>query len=195
METGKNPQNKALTTGQIAQHCHVTHRAVLKWVASGKLKAYRTPGMHSRVNVQDFLEFLQKYQIPVPAEFNSTPVIKKVLIVDDDRGMVHSIQRALVLENKYIIETAFDGFEAGKKFATFKPDFMVMDIRMPGMDGYQVCTSIRKDAQNNHIKILAISALNDPQEVKKILELGANDYIEKPFGNETLVRKIEQMLR
>ena len=195
MGTTRNGQHKALTTGQIAQHCHVTHRAVLKWVASGKLKAYRTPGMHSRVNVEDFLEFLQKYQIPVPAEFNSISVIKKILIVDDDQGIVHSVQRALVLENKYIIETAFDGFEAGRKFVTFKPDFMIMDIHMPGMDGYQVCTNIRKDPQNNKIKILAISAMNDPQEIKKILGLGANDYIEKPFGNEVLIKKIEQMLR
>ena len=54
MSTEKN-EKRPLTTGQIAKYCHVTHRGVLKWVESGKLKAYRTPGKHSRVSVEDFL--------------------------------------------------------------------------------------------------------------------------------------------
>ena len=194
MDTPKNGQHKALTTGQIAQHCNVTHRAVLKWVASGKLKAYRTPGMHSRVNVEDFLQFLQKYQIPVPAEFNSTVVVKKILIVDDDRGIVHSLQRMLMLENKYNIEVAFDGFEAGKKFAKFKPDFIILDLCMPGLDGYEVCANIRHDPNNKNIKILAISGVNESQEIKKIMDLGADDYLQKPFSNQALQEKIKKML-
>ena len=59
---------KPLTTGQIAEYCHVTHRAVLNWVESGKLPAYRTPGKHSRVSVEDFVSFLHEYHMPVPAE-------------------------------------------------------------------------------------------------------------------------------
>lgn len=185
---------RPLTTGQIAQFCHVTHRAVLKWVASGKLKAYRTPGNHSRVSIEDFLSFLHQYSMPVPAEFQLPVLQKKVLIVDDDRGIVSSIQRMLTLENKYIIEVAYDGFEAGKKFATFNPHFIILDIRMPGVDGYQVCANIRSDPKNSGIKILAISGVSENDEIKKIMDLGADDYLGKPFSNKVLKERINRLL-
>ncbi len=188
-------ENQPLTTGQIAQYCHVTHRAVLKWVSSGKLKAYRTPGNHSRVSVEDFLLFLQQYQMPIPLELKPASQLKKILIVDDDRGIVHSLQRVLMLENKYTIETAYDGFEAGKKFAAFKPDFMMLDICMPGVNGYQLCFDIRKDPANSHIKIIVVSGISEPKEIQKIMDLGADDYLQKPFSNEELQEKVRKLFR
>lgn len=66
---GDQGVTKPLTTGQVAQYCHVTHRGVLKWVKAGKLKAYRTPGRHNRINIEDFLSFLKEYGMPVPSVF------------------------------------------------------------------------------------------------------------------------------
>jgi len=190
----KKDNNRPLTTGEIAQYCHVTHRGVLKWVESGKLKSYRTPGKHSRVHREDFIIFLKKYDMPIPQELQPALDKTKVLIVDDDRGIVNSLRRVLMLENKYMIETAHDGFEAGKQFSDFKPDFIILDICMPGLDGYQVCANIRADVNNKHVKILAISGLNEPQEIKKIMDLGANDYLQKPFSNESLQQKVDMIL-
>jgi two-component system, OmpR family, response regulator VicR len=190
---GQN-EPKPLTTGEIAQFCHVTHRAVLKWVATGKLKAYRTPGNHSRVQVQDFLNFLQEYNMPVPQEFRKTTGQKKILIVDDDRGIVHAIQRLFMMDNKYIIEVAYDGFEAGTRFSTFKPDVVILDICMPGLDGFQVCKKIREDEHGKGTKILAISGLNESKDVEKILWLGADDYLAKPFSNQDLQEKTAKLL-
>lgn len=190
----ENNENIPLTTGQIAKYCHVTHRGVLKWVESGKLRAYRTPGMHSRVSIEDFLHFLKQYNMPIPADLQPPSTKKKILIVDDDRGIVNSLQRVLLMENKYIIEAAFNGFQAGRKFFEFKPDFIILDICMPGMDGYQVCANIRQDLNNKHVKILAISGLSEPHEIKKIMDLGADDYLQKPFSNEILQQKINQIL-
>jgi excisionase family DNA binding protein len=187
-------EKRPLTTGQIAQYCHVTHRGVLKWVESGKLKAYRTPGKHSRVSIEDFLCFLKQYNMPIPEELQPPATQKKVLIVDDDRGIVNSLHRILMLENKYLIEVAYDGFQAGKKFSDFKPDFIILDICMPGLDGYQVCANIRQDMLNKHVKILAISGMSEPQEIKKIMDLGADDYLQKPFSNEILQQKIKHIL-
>jgi excisionase family DNA binding protein len=193
MSTDKEAK-RPLTTGQIAQYCHVTHRGVLKWVESGKLRAYRTPGMHSRVSIEDFLKFLKQYNMPIPQELQSSSTKKKILIVDDDRGIVSSLQRVLMMEEKYIIEAAYDGFEAGKKFSEFKPDFIILDICMPGLDGYQVCEKLRQDTNNKHVKILVISGMSDPQEIKKIMDLGANDYLQKPYSNEVLQQKINSIL-
>ena len=190
----REDKTQPLTTGQIAKYCHVTHRAVLKWVAAGKLKAYRTPGKHSRVEVEDFMSFLQEYNMPVPGEFQVSAPHKRILIVDDDRGIVHALQRLLAMDNQYRIETAFDGFEAGAKFSSFKPDLIILDIRMPALDGYQVCANIRSNPAHKNVKILVISGINEPQEIRRILDLGANDFLEKPFSNEILQEKLKHML-
>jgi len=187
-------KKRPLTTGQIAQYCHITHRGVLKWVESGKLRAYRTPGKHSRVSVEDFICFLKQYNMPIPEELQLSSTKKRILIVDDDQGIVSSLHRVLMMDDKYIIEAAYDGFQAGRKFFEFKPDFIILDICMPGLDGYQVCSNIRKDPNNKHVKILVISGLSDPQEIKKVMDLGANDYLQKPFSNEILQKKINNIL-
>ncbi len=191
----EHSNNVPLTTGEIAKYCHVTHRGVLKWVASGKLKAYRTPGKHSRVQIEDFMDFLKTYAMPVPLEIQERlKGLKRVLIVDDDRGIVHAIARTLMVSNKYEVDMAYDGFEAGQKFSHFKPHLVILDIRMPGMDGYHVCASIRKEADNKTVKILAVSGVNDQHEVKRMMDLGANAYLAKPFSNIELQNKVEEML-
>lgn len=190
---------KPLTTGEIAEYCHVTHRAVLKWIVAGKLTAYRTPGKHSRIQVKDFLDFLLRYNMPVPSELQSNRVAsgggrKKILIVDDDKGIINAMKRILMADNQFDIETADDGFDAGRKFSDFKPDLIILDIKIPGLDGYQVCSYIRKDLANKDVKILAISGILDEEGVKRIVKLGADDYLPKPFDNETLKTKIEKLL-
>jgi two-component system response regulator VicR len=191
----EHSKNIPLTTGEIAKYCHVTHRGVLKWVASGKLKAYRTPGKHSRVQIEDFIAFLKTYDMPIPQEVQDKLIeIKRVLIVDDDRGIVQAISRTLLVSNKYEIDVAFDGFEAGQKFSHFKPHLVILDIRMPNLDGYHVCASIRKDVKNSAVMILAVSGINDQHEIKRMMDLGANGYLHKPFSNAQLQAHVEEML-
>ena len=86
-------ERRPLTTGDIAAYCHVTDRAVLKWIEEGKLKAYRTPGSHSRVNIEDFLAFLKEYNMPIPKDFErDASALKKILVVDDDRRIRNLLQ-------------------------------------------------------------------------------------------------------
>ncbi len=183
-----------LTTGEIAQYCHVTHRAVLKWIASGKLKAYRTPGKHSRVETKDFLDFLTLYEMPIPPELRSNGNKKRILIVDDDAGVVSAIRRVLAREKAFDLETAYDGFEAGGKMANFKPDLIILDLNMPGLNGYELCGRIRRDISNKNIKILAISGTVGQKGIDQILSLGADDYLFKPFDNQALKLKVSKLL-
>jgi two-component system chemotaxis sensor kinase CheA len=116
------------------------------------------------------------------------------LIVDDDRGIVHALQRILMMENKYFIETAFDGFDAGKKFMAFQPDLITLDIHMPALDGYQVYANIRNDSNSKNTKILIISGVSEPNEIQKIKDLGADGFLQKPFSNEALNEQIKRIL-
>lgn len=185
---------RPLTTGEIAQHCHVTDRAVLKWIDEGKLRAYRTPGNHSRISVADFLQFLKAYNMPIPSEFREDGAGHKILIVDDDKEMVSAIKRVLLNHHGFVVDAAFDGFSAGQKFAEFKPDLILLDIKMPGVDGFEVCARLRKDPASRGVKIIIVSGALDMDGMEKVLAFGANDYMTKPFRNEFLLMKIERVL-
>lgn len=185
--------NEPLTTAQIAKYCHVSNRAVLKWIADGKLRSYRTPGMHARVRPEDFINFLKAYQFPIPAEYKDFVTKQRILIVDDDRDIVGMLKRILMMQKEYEVDVAFDGFSAGKKFAEFNPDVIVLDIRMPLMDGYAVLKMIRDEHHNKHIKIISISG-GDESDLNRARELGADDVLAKPFDYQVLLTKIKQLI-
>jgi len=183
---------KILTTYDIARYAQVTPRTVIQWINEGKLKAYRTPGNHSRVTIEEAVSFLRKYRMPVPEELTveGSEEKKRILIVDDDPGIVESIRRILVREKIYDLACAQDGFEAGEKFASFKPHLIILDIRMPGVDGYKVCSRIRSSQTGDLVKILFVSGFIDEREIGLIQASGADDYLAKPFSNKELTAKI-----
>lgn len=116
----------------------------------------------------------------------------KVLIAEDDEATRNGLTEILRNEG-YTVTSAANGAQALEMFAAFAPDFLCLDIMMPGRDGYQVCRQIR--GSNPHIPIIFISAKSE--EVDKVvgLELGADDFIVKPFGVREVVARIRAVTR
>lgn len=188
-------REKSLTTKDVAEYCEVTQRTAVQWINEGKLKFFRTPGKHIRVYRGDFIDFLKQYDMPVPAEFESAANgKKKILIVDDDEGVVNSIERILVREGKFDLQVAYDGFEAGQKFTTQKPDLIILDLNMPGSNGYELCAKIRGASGNANVRILAISGVVNDKEIQRIKALGADDFLAKPFASEDLLARLAFLL-
>lgn len=183
-----------LTTFEIAKYCNVTHRTVRQWILDGKLKSYRTPGNHSRVSAEDFVNFLKKYHMPIPTELLSYKK-NRVLVVDDDKGLVLMIKELLRRNGDFEIDTAYDGFSAGIRFAEFKPDIVTLDIRMPKMNGLEVLKQIRENPKNNFVKVIIISGFTEDDEKKSAIQLGANALFEKPFKSSELLAKVHELLQ
>jgi two-component system OmpR family response regulator len=120
--------------------------------------------------------------------------MKRILVVDDEKEMVNTIRRALSSVKDIAIDAAHDGLGAIAKFSAFDPDLILLDMRMPGMDGYEVCTAIRKDPAGQKVKIIMISGAMDMDAVEKVANAGANDFLAKPFRNEFLQLKVERIL-
>ncbi|MEI6437880.1 MAG: response regulator [Candidatus Omnitrophota bacterium] len=120
--------------------------------------------------------------------------LKRILIVDDDHEMANALRRVLANQKKYTIDIAYDGLSAESKFAEFKPDLILLDLRMPGMDGYEVCQRLRKDPAANNVKIIIVSGALDMDYVDRFMKAGANDYLTKPFRNEFLALKVGRLL-
>jgi len=181
------------TTYEISKLLGCDLTTVIKWINDGKLIAYRTPGGHRRVRKEDLVEFLKKYNLPIPEELGIKP---KVLIVDDDPDSVDLIRGYLSrIDSKLEIEIARDGFEAGRKVVEFKPELVILDVRLPGINGYQVCRNIKSDEKTKNIKVLAITAYASPEDKQKMLSLGADAYLPKPFPPEKFLKIIKKLLK
>ncbi|MGI6069775.1 MAG: response regulator [Blautia sp.] len=116
---------------------------------------------------------------------------QKILIVDDDNNIAELI--ALYL-TKECFDTSIvnDGEQALKEFETFHPDLILLDLMLPGIDGYQVCREIR---HKSDIPIIMLSAKGETFDKVLGLELGADDYIIKPFDSKELVARVRAVLR
>ncbi|OGW72802.1 MAG: hypothetical protein A2Y02_02730 [Omnitrophica bacterium GWA2_52_12] len=190
-----------LTTGQIAEFCHVDPRTVHRWIRQHLLLAHELPiTKFNRIRVKDFLSFLKEQGLPVPCALQHVSKYR-ILIVDDDAAMLNAIRRILAdfSSEDYEFEMAGDGFAAGRAVQKFQPDLMILDLKMAGMDGFEVCRQIRVDSDARAIKILAVSGAVSPgfahaDERQKILNLGADDFLEKPFTEQALKSRVLQLL-
>lgn len=116
---------------------------------------------------------------------------QKILIVDDDTNISELISLYLTKEC-FETQCVENGEDALVAFSTFRPDLILLDLMLPGMDGYQVCREIRKTSQT---PIIMLSAKGEVFDKVLGLELGADDYVIKPFDSKELVARVKAVLR
>jgi two-component system response regulator ResD len=116
----------------------------------------------------------------------------KILVVDDEDD-VRSLLGLMLAKRNYLVEEAGDGKEALEKVAASKPDLILLDIHMPGMDGFQVYRHLRSDPGNEKIPVIFCTALRIPDIIKSIKSPG-DDYMHKPFDSRLLHEKINKIL-
>lgn len=117
--------------------------------------------------------------------------IMKILVVDDDKNICELVRLYLEKEG-YKVLTVYDGQKALKVFKDFAPNLVILDIMLPGMDGWEVCREIGKISS---IPIIMLSAKGETFDKVLGLELGADDYIVKPFDTKELVARVKAVMR
>ncbi|MFC2048733.1 response regulator [Elusimicrobiota bacterium] len=184
---------KVFTTHQIGKLCQVDNTTVINWINSSKLPAYKTPGGHRRVKHSELIGFIRKYNMPMPDNL-SVSLNKKILIVDDDIRVLKTISRILEKEDIYDYDTATDGFQAGRMLRDCRPDLIILDLMLPGIDGFEVCRMIKSDTKSKQIKIIAVSGHSTPENKKRILSCGADTFLGKPFDKKELINALTKLL-
>ena len=185
-----------LTTGDVARYCHTTVMQVNRWIKSGALKSFRNPGGQNRITRGEFQRFLEKNGMPVIEEYFDNSKGKKILVADDDPTGVNAISYLLKAQSKeFKVEVSKDGYETLIKAGDFKPDLLILDIRMPKIDGLEVCRRLRQNKEiTPNIKILAITGHSDAYDREFVLKNGANDYLLKPFDKNSLLDHVERLI-
>lgn len=116
----------------------------------------------------------------------------RILIVDDDKDILQIIK--LALSDKYEVVTALDGFSGLQKAQAVEPDMMLLDIRMPKVDGHQLIDAIHHSPKLHNVPVVVITAHADPEDEFYAMQQGVSAYIAKPFEMLELVKKIDEVL-
>src|SRR5690606_115286 len=117
---------------------------------------------------------------------------ESLLVIDDDDKITSMLRRSLAFEG-YKINTASNGEEGLQKLMEEEPDLILLDIMMPGIDGWEVCRRIRESGSN--VPILMLTAKDEVASRVKGLDIGADDYLVKPFALEELLARVRALLR
>jgi len=182
---------KIFTTQEVAQLLSCDLTTVIKWVNAGKLNAYKTPGGHRRIEKHDLVKFISQYDMPMPEKLRE---VNRVLIVDDDPLFVEMAAAILGKVENISIDSAKEGFEAGEKVISFRPHVVILDMKLPGIDGFEVCRRIKDREETAGVKVIAVTAYGTPDDKKRILECGADHYFQKPVKAEQLLNTVQKLL-
>ena len=125
-------------------------------------------------------------------ETNSAASKTQILVVDDNPDNAHIIRDYLEARG-YPISVAYDGEEAMTLFAKIRPSIVLLDVMMPGRDGWEVCREMKLDpARAKQIRVIMVTALDDWVNKRQALQTGADDYVEKPFELSKLAATVER---
>lgn len=180
MANSKKPELTAyLTPNQVAEKFKVSPITVRQWSSSGKLNCQTTPGGHRRYSPTDIAEFAKASGISLE-ELNTGPC--RIMIVEDDSQLAHLLQEFISShDDTFEIYLAPDGFRAGELLHTIKPDLILLDLMMPGMNGFEVCERIKRNPTTRNIKVVAMTGFSSEHNMTRILNAGAETCLKKPI--------------
>lgn len=119
---------------------------------------------------------------------------EKILVVDDEEDVLELVRYNLD-RNGYHVETASSGEEALEKARKKLPDLVILDLMLPGMDGLEVCRKLKSDVKTESLPIIMLTARSEETDIVTGLELGADDYVTKPFSPKVLIARVRRILR
>ena len=190
MVDGRN--KSVFTTGEVAQICKVSQQTVIRCFDSGRLKGFRVPGSRfRRIPRESLVSFMKSNDIPLDHLDSGK---KRVLVVDDDKAIVEMFSDLLGRDGRFEVQTASTGYEAGVLTEKFRPDVMLLDFKLPDINGTAVCRTVRANPNFEHMKIIAISGVADPEEIKELQAAGADDFIRKPFDIKEVIARVADMI-
>jgi len=170
-----------LSPNEAAKRLSVSPITLRNWADKGLIRAVTTLGGHRRYPLREVERLLKRQHLP-----DGSPT--RIMIVDDDRFLAEILQESLSnVSAPVVVEIANDGFEAGRKLSTFMPDIILLDLMMPGLDGFEVCRAVKNDSATANARVIAITGYPSEENIKRILAAGAEHCLPKPINFDDLL--------
>ena len=191
------------TIPEAAEFCAVARSTMWRWVKSGKIRSSATLGGQHRILKSDLEKVLSQQHVysrldhteMISVNILSTDALhrKKILIVDDESNLRLLLTRTLSTKG-YVAKEAADGFEAGIQVLEFKPDLVLLDLKMPGMDGFEVCRKIKGNPKTANTLVVALTGYGGDENRNRIFKAGADGFLAKPVVRDQLLNMLEALL-
>jgi excisionase family DNA binding protein len=170
----------------------VSPSAVLRWIDQGLLPAYRTPGGHRRVGAGELVEFLKAQHMPVPRSLEARQV--RMLVIDDEPRFLTSLKEVLRRADPRLeVEVAEGAIDGLLKVGSRRPDVVLLDTYMPGMDGLEVCRRIKATPETAHVAVMAMSGRRSDELARRYEEAGAACFLQKPLDPQLILTRIREL--
>lgn len=191
-----------LSLGKVAKRCNVSRTTVYRWIIGGHLKAYSLPSGHFRVKPDDLAEFCRAFSMPdvLIVGTKRKPVGDKlnVLIADDHPDVVLLLKK---ITERYLPEAAIheavNGVDTVIAVGTIHPQLMLLDIMMPGMDGFAVLQELLRRPELANSKVMVVSAYEPFDRVEELARLNPQIVacVRKPVSVEALGRSLQEIAK
>ncbi len=188
----KGPGIKAVyTTGEVAQICSISQQTVIRCFDNGRLRGFRVPGSRfRRIPREQLVSFMRANSLPLGELGQAT---KRVLVIDDDAAIVEMLVDILSHDGRFEVASGRTGFDAGLMARDFLPDIMLLDFKLPDINGNAVCRAVRANHHLGHMRIIIISGVADPDEIDDVVRAGADAFIKKPFNISEVLDRITEL--
>ena len=178
------------TSGEIAKILDISDRTARAYLRSGKIPAKQNPITGRwKVTLEDLLAFMSQYQM-APKEVELPP---RILVVDDEPAIIESIRKTFQEEMPdWVVDSTTSGYEALIHLGAEVPDLLILDICMPGTDGYKILEAVRSNEQTAAVRVLVISGY--VEKIDDMIAKGADAALEKPFSASDLLAAVRKLL-
>ncbi len=174
-----------LTQNEAAKLLRVSPATLRQWALNGWIKSHSTSDGLYRFLYHDLEYFAHERGLTLTHDDDNCT---RILIVDDDLQLSGYLRELLSgLDNSIEIETAYDGFDAGGKIQTWQPHILLLDLMMPGLNGFDVCHHIKSNPATRATRIITMTGYHTPENVERILNAGAEACMAKPLDTDTLL--------
>jgi len=197
-------KKKLLRISEIADKVGVLPSTIRYYTDLGLISpSSTTEGGHRLYSEEEVVPIIRQIQFlvrkgytieQIKKEIENIKNKKKILVIDDEIEICELITDLLKDKFPCEIKVARDGFTAGRLMNDFLPDLIILDLLLPGINGFEICRNIRQDEYLKHTKILAITGYDTPEHKKEIFTAGTDDYLSKPMDLSVLYTKICQLL-
>jgi len=185
-------RKKIFTTGEAAQVCKVSQQTIIRCFDSGRLIGFRVPGSKfRRIPREELIRFMKANDIPIDSLEGS---VRRILCVDDDPQINDLFRDILGSDSRFAVRTCETGYEAGLLTSSFRPHLILLDYKLPDINGNVVCERLRSTEDLADIHVVFISGVIDRAEADSLIKAGADGFLKKPFDVSDLLSMIEQVL-
>lgn len=187
---------------QIGKMLNVSRQAVNQWIDKGYIQSYRTPGGHRRVRRADLIGFLKERKIPIPdvlqksIDDRANEVQPRIMMIDDDEDFLVLMQQAILEQLPRAQVSLFsNGYDALVAIGANPPDLLVLDMKMPKIDGLEVCQRLKSNQRTKALPILVVTAHDSDDQLSVINELGVNQIVSKSKPILEIANRISDLVR